>query len=223
MQDYQERAMNNKSPLATVYLIDDDSITLELMRGLLEPLGTSSLCFNDAEAFLGSYRPRPCECVISDMRMPGVSGLQLHRNLQERYPVPPPLIIVTGYAEVSAAVEAMKQGAFDFVEKPIKGHQFLEKVQAALTLSRQLHERRLQLSAREARLALLTPKEQEVLQEVLEGLASKDIAAKLGLSARTVENHRARIMEKLRVNSAMELMRDFMSPAQRPAAQRSLP
>ncbi|UUA72549.1 response regulator transcription factor [Cellvibrio sp. QJXJ] len=200
----------NTAAFATAYLIDDDSITLELMSGIIEPIGVQPLCFNSAEAFLQAYSPRPCECVISDMRMPGVSGLQLHKTLQARYPVPPPLIIVTGYAEVSAAVEAMKQGAFDFVEKPIQGHQFLEKLQAALALSRELHQQRLQLAAREARIALLTPKEQEVLHEVLAGLSSKDIAAKLNLSVRTVENHRARIMEKLRVNSAMELMRDFM-------------
>lgn len=200
----------SKTALATAYLIDDDSITLELMSGIIEPIGVEPVCFNDAEAFLSAYTPRPCECVISDMRMPGVSGLQLHKVLQQRYPVPPPLIIVTGYAEVTAAVEAMKQGAFDFVEKPINGHQFLEKLQAALSLSRQLHQKRLDLSARDARIALLTPKEQEVLQAVLEGLPSKDIANKLNLSVRTVENHRARIMEKLRVNSAMELMRDFM-------------
>jgi two-component system response regulator FixJ len=195
--------------LATAYLIDDDSITLELISGIIKSIGVEVICFNDAESFLNAYSPRPCECVVSDMRMPGVSGLQLHKVLQQRYPVPPPLIIVTGYAEVSAAVEAMKQGAFDFVEKPINGHQFLEKLQSALALSRQLHQKRMELSAREARIALLTPKEQEVLEAVLEGLASKDIAQKLNLSVRTIENHRARIMEKLRVNSAMELMRDY--------------
>lgn len=202
----------NKSAIATAYLIDDDSITLELMSGIVEPIGVTPLCFNDAEAFLAAYSPRPCECVISDMRMPGVSGLQLHKALQLRYAVPPPLIIVTGYAEVSAAVEAMKQGAFDFVEKPINGHQFLEKLQAALALSRQLHQQRLYMTARAARIALLTPKEHEVLQAVLEGLPSKEIAGKLNLSVRTIENHRARIMEKLRVNSAMELMREFSEP-----------
>lgn len=202
----------NPSALATAYLIDDDSITLELMSGIIEPIGVTTETFGSAEAFLEVYSPRPCECVITDMRMPGVSGLQLHKVLQQRYPVPPPLIIVTGYAEVSAAVEAMKQGAFDFVEKPIQGHQFLEKLQAALALSRQLHQQRLQLAARDARIALLTPKEQEVLHAVLDGLPSKDIASRLNLSVRTVENHRARIMEKLRVNTAMELMRDFMLP-----------
>jgi two-component system response regulator FixJ len=202
----------SKTAIATAYLIDDDSITLELMSGIVEPIGVEPVCFSNAESFLEAYSPRPCECVITDMRMPGVSGLQLHKVLQQRYPVPPPLIIVTGYAEVSAAVEAMKQGAFDFVEKPINGYQFVEKLQAALSLSRQLHQKRLDLSAREARIALLTPKEQEVLQAVLEGLPSKDIANRLNLSVRTVENHRARIMEKLRVNSVMELMRNFMQP-----------
>jgi two-component system response regulator FixJ len=203
----------SKTAIATAYLIDDDSITLELMSGIVEPIGVEPVCFSNAEAFLEAYSPRPCECVITDMRMPGVSGLQLHKVLQQRYPVPPPLIIVTGYAEVSAAVEAMKQGACDFVEKPINGYQFVEKLQAAFALSRQLHHKRLELSAREARIALLTPKEQEVLQAVLEGLPSKDIANRLNLSVRTVENHRARIMEKLRVNSVMELMRNFMQPA----------
>lgn len=203
----------NPDARATAYLIDDDSITLELMSGIVESIGVTPVCFESAEAFLRAYSPRLCECVVSDMRMPGVSGLQLHKSLKARYPIPPPLIIVTGYADVSAAVEAMKQGAFDFVEKPIQGHQFLEKLQAALALSRDLYQQRLQLVTRQARIDLLTPKEQDILQAVLEGLSSKDIAAKLGLSVRTVENHRARIMEKLRVNTALELMRDFMSLA----------
>lgn len=195
-----------------VYLIDDDSITLALMEGLIEPLGVRAQSFSSAEAFLDTYRPGICECVVSDMRMPGVSGLQLQKSLQSLHEIPPPLIIVTGYAEVSAAVEAMKQGAFDFVEKPIQGHQFLEKIQAALTLSRSLHQQRLFQATRQARLALLTPKEQEVLQCILQGQSSKEIANELGLSVRTVENHRARLMEKLHVKSALELVRDFVQP-----------
>lgn len=196
-----------------VYLIDDDAITLALMQGLVEPLGVATQCFSSAEAFLKCYQPHFCECVVTDMRMPGVSGLQLHKSLQQLYEIPPPLIIVTGYAEVSAAVEAMKQGAFDFVEKPIQGHQFLEKIQAALTLSRSLHQQRLQASTRRARLALLTPKEQEVLQSILDGQSSRETAEQLGLSVRTVENHRSRLMEKLHVKSALELVREFMTAA----------
>ncbi len=116
---------------------------------------------------------------------------------------------MTGYAEVSAAVEAMKLGAFDFVEKPVNGYQFLEKVEGALKLSQDLHSQRMHQSAREARLALLTPKEREILEDVLKGQSSKDIASESGLSIRTVENHRSRLMAKLRVKSTVDLVREF--------------
>lgn len=195
-----------------VYVIDDDSIMLDLVRGLVSTLGVESEGFSSAESFLARYRQNPCECVVSDMRMPGVSGLQLQRELQLRFPLPPPLILITGYGQVSAAVDAMKQGVFDFVEKPLEGHRFLEKVQAALNASRDLHQQRLYRSAREARLALLTPKEREILEAVLQGLSSKEIAQQQNLSVRTVENHRARLMDKLRVKSALELVREFLLP-----------
>mgnify|MGYP006330762671 CR=1 FL=1 len=202
--------MTGRGHLPQVHLIDDDDIMLELLVSLVESIGAAAIAHPSAQAFLDQYCQNPCECVVSDIRMPGISGLHLQRALQQRFAVPPPLIFVTGYAEVSAAVESMKQGAFDFVEKPLDGHRFLEKVQAALTLSRDLHEQRLQRSVREARLALLTPKEREVLEAVLLGLSSKEIAARLGLSARTVENHRARLMEKLRAKSTVELVREFL-------------
>ncbi|MFZ5602983.1 MAG: response regulator transcription factor [Pseudomonadota bacterium] len=202
--------MAGAGPSPQVHLIDDDDIILELMATLVESIGARASAFRSATVFLEQYSPGPCECVVSDVRMPGVSGLHLQRELQTRFEVPPPLILVTGYSEVSAAVEGMKQGAFDFVEKPLDGHRFLEKVQAALNLSRDLHQARLQRSARSARLALLTPKEREVLDEVLQGLSSKEIAQRLGLSVRTVENHRAHLMDKLRVKSAVELVRDFL-------------
>lgn len=192
-----------------VYLVDDDDLMLDTLCSLVKTLGVKSVEFGSAEAFLQDYRLGPCECVVSDMRMPGVSGLQLHKQLQAAYALPPPLILITGFAEVAMAVEAMKQGVFDFVEKPINGHQFLEKVQAALNCSRGLHQQRLQQAAREARLALLTAKEREVFEAVVQGLPSKEIAQRLDLSVRTVENHRARLMLKLRAKSALELVRDF--------------
>lgn len=192
-----------------VYLIDDDSLILDMLCSLIKTLGATAIGFGTAEAFLQDYQMGPCECVVSDMRMPGVSGLQLHKQLQATYSLPPPLILVTGFAEVAMAVDAMKQGVFDFVEKPINGHQFLEKVQAALNVSRTHHQKRLQQSAREARLALLTAKEREVFEAVVRGMPSKEIAQQLQLSVRTVENHRARLMLKLRAKSALEMMRDF--------------
>jgi FixJ family two-component response regulator len=200
------------SPVAQAYIIDDDDILLELMQGLISSIGVASRTFQNPYEFLQSYTPSAWECVISDIRMPELGGLGLQRELQTRHIVPPPVIFVTGYADVSVAVEGMKQGAFDFIEKPIDGHRFLEKVQAALTLSRSLHTQRMQLVARNARLALLTPKEREIVEQVLEGLSSRDIAEQLSLSVRTVENHRKHIMDKLRVKSAIELIKLFLQP-----------
>lgn len=201
------RQVPDTSPI--VYIVDDDSMMLEILGTLIETIGARTINFNNAESFLQEYRQGPCECIVSDMRMPGVSGLQLHKQLQNLYPFPPPLILVTGFAEVAAAVEAMKQGVFDFVEKPVNGHQFVEKVQAALNLSRELHDKRMRRATREARLALLTTKEKEILDAVLRGLSSREIAEQQTLSVRTVENHRAHIMSKLRVKSAVELIREF--------------
>lgn len=200
------------APVAQAYIVDDDDILLELMQGLISSIGVTSKTFQNPHQFLQSYSPGACECVISDIRMPELGGLGLQRELQIRHIIPPPVIFVTGYADVSVAVEGMKQGAFDFVEKPIDGHRFLEKVQAALTLSRSLHGQRMQQVARNARLALLTPKEREIVERVLEGLSSRDIAEQLSLSVRTVENHRKHIMDKLRVKSAIELIKLFLQP-----------
>lgn len=193
----------------TVFVVDDDNLMLDMLCVLIKTLGARAIGFASAEAFLQEYRQAPCECVVSDMRMPGVSGLQLHKHLQTLYPFPPPLILITGFAEVAAAVEAIKQGVFDYIEKPVNGHAFIDKVQAALNLSREIHQKRMQHSTREARLSLLTAKEREVFEAVVCGLSSKEIAQQMNLSARTVENHRARIMLKLRARSALELVRDF--------------
>jgi len=196
-------------PNPRVFIVDDDSLMLDMLCVLIKTLGARAIGFNSAEAFLQEYHQGPCECVVSDMRMPGVSGLQLHKQLQTLYSFPPPLILITGFAEVAAAVEAIKQGVFDYVEKPVSGHTFVEKVQAALTLSRDLHQKRMQHTTREARLSLLTTKEREIFEVVVRGVPSKEIAQQMNLSVRTVENHRARIMLKLRAKSALELVRDF--------------
>jgi len=197
---------------AQAHIIDDDDILLELMQELVSSIGVACKTFQSPQKFLQSYTPGACECVISDIRMPELGGLGLQRELQNRHLIPPPVIFVTGYADVSVAVEGMKQGAFDFIEKPIDGHRFLEKVQAALALSRNLHSQRMQQAARNARMALLTPKEREIVEQVLEGLSSRDIADQLSLSVRTVENHRKHIMDKLRVKSAVELIKLFLTP-----------
>jgi FixJ family two-component response regulator len=141
--------------------------------------------------------------------MPEIGGLQVQRLLLTTGS-PPPIIFITSHSEISAAVEAMKAGAFDFVEKPVNGHILIEKVQAALTHSRTLHRQRLSQSSKQARMDLLTPKEREIVDLVVQGQSSREIATTLDISVRTVENHRARIMDKLHIASAVELVKLFM-------------
>lgn len=195
------------SPLdPVVHLIDDDAILLDTLAELVASIGVATLTYRSARAFLESYKPRACECVVSDIRMPELTGLELQRALSEQHKIPPPIIFVTGFADVSAAVEAMKKGAYDFVEKPVSGAVFLEKINGALQLGRSLHLQRINEAARAARIALLTPKEREVLQLVIKRHSNRDIADLLGLSVRTVENHRAHILTKFRVKDSFELL-----------------
>lgn len=195
---------------AIVHIVDDDSVMQSLLAEMIHSIGLKTLCYNNGDNFLQRYVQLPCECIVSDVRMPGISGIQLQKALKEKFPVPSPLLLITGYADVSSAVEAMKMGAWDYIEKPVNALAFIEKVQAALGMSKQLHRERLDRSARDARLSLLTKKEQEVLEYLLKGATSKQIARDMNLSTRTVENHRARLMAKLHVNSAAELMKEFL-------------
>jgi FixJ family two-component response regulator len=192
-----------------VYIIDDDDIVLWMFQELLQGIGAEFRVFSTARAFLETYRPGPCECLICDVRMPEMGGLQVQHALIEKGSHLP-IIFVSGYPEVHAAVEAIKRGAFDFLEKPVNGSLLLAKVEAALAKSRELHAERLDRMAREARIALLTPKERQIAELVVAGKSSPQIADALGISVRTVENHRARIMEKLHVDSTVNLVKLFL-------------
>lgn len=191
-----------------VYILDDDDLSLLTLQNIVESIGVKVATYHSAKDFLHDYRPCACECVVSDVRMPEMGGLQLQRQLISTGS-PPPIIFVTGHSEISAAVEAMRSGAFDFIEKPVNGHLLIEKVQNALAYSRELHKTRISNATRQARLALLTPKEKEIIELVIQGQSSREIASALDLSVRTVENHRARIMEKLHISSAVELVKLF--------------
>ena len=192
--------------LDVVYLLDDDESVLKMLCGLIDTIGVEARPYSSSQAFLAAYAPSPCECLVSDVRMPGIGGLQLQRALLAKG-ARLPIIFITGYAEVGAAVEAMKNGAFDFIEKPFGAQDLIDKVQRALERSRDLNALQLKQSAEQARLALLTPKEKAVVQLVVEGKSSREISESLGISVRTVENHRARIMDKLHVGSTVELVR----------------
>jgi FixJ family two-component response regulator len=194
---------------STVYLVDDDSAVLKMLQTLVATIGVNVQAFASAKEFLAAYSPRPCECLVCDVRMPGIDGMGLQQRLKE-VDATPPIIFLTGYAEVNIAVEAMRNGAFDFLEKPFSAQALLGKILAALELSRTRHASWLEQQAVQARIALLTARERSVVAHVVDGKSSREISALLGLSVRTVENHRSRIMEKLHVESTVDLVKLFL-------------
>lgn len=208
--DHNLPALQPLAPVAAVvYVLDDDDIILWMFQELLQGIGVECRPYQTAQAFLRDYRPGPCECLVSDLRMPEIGGLEVQRQLLAKGPTLP-IIFVSGYAEISSAVEALKHGAFDFLQKPVNGALLVEKVQAALARSRELHAARVEQAAREARLALLTDKERQICRLVVAGRSSREIADALDISSRTVENHRARIMEKLHAASTVDLVKLFL-------------
>ena len=189
-----------------IHVIDDDEGVRLGLCALLEAKGYLTTPFASCEQFLESYSPETTLCIVADLRLPGMGGLDLQTHLLG-HGVDLPFIVITGHGDVSSAVRALKSGAVDFIEKPIDGRLFLSAIEravvtrrAAMTISRDA------LSTRE-KLASLTPREREVLLHLIDGHPNKIIAFQLGISARTVENHRARLMEKMKVDSVAELVR----------------
>lgn len=198
--------MSTVAVQGNVFLIDDDPYILKLHAALLRSIRLNVHCFASSTAFLGSNVSLDRGCILSDVRMPVMGGLQLQAELVSRG-IDTPIIFITGHADVATAVEAMRRGAFDYVEKPVHGQHLLDRVNAALAVSVERHDERLQRQTREARLSLLTVQERKIAQWVVQGLSSREIAQLASLSVRTVENHRARLMEKLHVSSVVELVR----------------
>lgn len=196
----------NTAAQGSVFLIDDDPYILELHAALLRSIRLNVLCFASSTAFLDSNVLLGRGCILSDVRMPVMGGLQLQAELVSRG-IDTPIIFITGHADVATAVEAMRRGAFDYVEKPVHGQHLLDRVNAALAVSAERYDERLQRQTREARLSLLTTQERKIAQWVVQGFSSREIAHRANLSVRTVENHRARLMEKLHVSSVVELVR----------------
>ena len=200
-----------KEPEATVFVVDDDPDLRESLGWLLESAGLRCRSFATAQAFLDAYKPDEPGCLLVDVRMPGLSGLDLQEELRRRG-VPPPIIIMTGHARVPMAVRAMKGGAIDFVQKPFDDHKLVERVRKAIEVDRRTREVRNECAEFAARLAYLTPRERQVMDLVITGKANKIIADDLGISPKTVEIHRGRVMEKLQVDSVAELVRlDLLS------------
>ena len=195
----------------TVFVVDDDQAVRDSLALLVHSVGIDAETFASAREFLDAYRPDRRGCLITDIRMPGMSGLELQEQLSSDG-IAIPVIVLTGHGDVPAAVRALKGGAVDFVEKPFNPQALLDLIQQAIARDTELREQ----AAREAdvaeRVALLTPREQEVMALVVAGKANKVVAIDLAISERTVELHRGRIMKKMQARSLAELMRIVLPP-----------
>lgn len=190
----------------TIFVVDDDEAIRDSLNLLIETAGYAVQTFPAAEPFLASYNPEIPGCLLVDVRMPGMSGLDLLRELRRRDSALP-VVVITGHGDVSMAVTALKAGAHDFIEKPFNAAALMDSLREAL--NRQDRERRDRLELRDLleRIELLTPREREVMDLVVAGHPNKVIAIRLNISSRTVEIHRARVMEKMRARNLSELVR----------------
>jgi len=194
---------------AIVHLIDDDEDVRRALAFLLGTAGLAVKVYESAILFLDNYEGSQTGCIVSDVRMPGMDGLQLLKRLKEM-DVKLPVIVLTGHADVALAVEAMKAGASDFIEKPFSDEVLLNAIQSALA-QRFSHLPRGNAEQIRTRMTSLTPREREVLDGLLRGHPNKTIAYDLGLSPRTVEVHRANVMTKMAASSLSELVRMALS------------
>lgn len=189
-----------------VFVVDDDPAMRDSLRWLIESTGLNVETFGDAQTFLARIRPDLPGCLVLDVRMPGMSGLDLQAELTRRG-IGLPTIVVTGHAEVPMAVRAVKAGAIDFIEKPFSDQLLLDRVRQGIEMDRLEREGRARRADVLRRMSLLTQREREVLDLVVAGRANKEIAATLRLSPKTVEVHRAHVMEKMQASSVAELVR----------------
>ncbi len=194
----------------TVFVVDDDPGIRSSLPLLLETAGLRSECFSNAQDFLANCGPNPAGCLILDVRMPGMSGPQLQDELIQRK-ITLPIIFLTGFAEISMAVEGVGKGAIDFLEKPINGALLMQRVESALNIDRLHRQADLERSLFETRLFTLTQREREVLALALSGIVNKAIARELQISLRTVEGYRMQIYLKLGVSSLLELAQQAAS------------
>jgi two-component system, LuxR family, response regulator FixJ len=192
-----------------VYIVEDDERLRSLVRALVNSIGLVCEAFNSANSFLERYDPRQPGCVVLDIFMPGMSGLDLQDQLNKRGAMIP-VIFITGHADVAGAVAAVRHGAFNYLQKPFRNSELVENVRNAIELDQRNRRMLVQQDAIRDRLASLTPREREVLELIVRGVASKVMAHDMGLSKRTVELHRSRVMDKMGATSVAQLVRMFM-------------
>jgi two-component system, LuxR family, response regulator FixJ len=190
----------------TVFIVDDDDAIRGALRLLLKSVGLPATTLSSAQDFLATYDSQQPGCLILDVRMPGMSGLELQQQLNLRGAIIP-VIFITGHGDIPMAVEAMQQGAFDFLQKPFRDQDLIDRIQRALAKDQTGRAELQERSRIKQRLETLTAREREVLELVTSGKPNKIMAADLGVSQRTVEIHRARVMEKMGASSLAQLVR----------------
>lgn len=207
--------MKERPPV--VFIVDDDDAVRTSLRFLLKSVGHGVTALASAQEFLARYDPDQPGCLVLDVRMPSMSGLELQQQLNLRGAVIP-VIFITGHADVPMAVEAMQQGAFDFLQKPFRDQDLIDRIQRALARDRTSRSVLKERGLIRERYESLTPREREVLALVTRGKPNKVMAAELGVSQRTVEIHRARVMEKTGASSLAQLVRMVMDLDEGPRA-----
>lgn len=194
----------------TIALIDDDEAILHSLTLLLERRGLLVRCYPSAEAFLHDLSGEPPGCIVSDIRMPGLSGMALQEELQRRGAAIP-IVFITGHGDIGMAVKAIKDGAFDFIEKPFEEERLFASIALAIESGLRQRTRQGEIAELKQRAAELSPRQIEVMHLVADGLSNKEIALKLDISPRTVENYRAWVMEKMAAHNLADLVRKALT------------
>ena len=195
-----------REPEPVVLVVDDDASIQDALTSLLRSVGLGVVTFGSAREFLSGPRPDAPGCLVLDVRLPGVSGLDLQRELAAAQ-IDLPIIFLTGYGDIPMTVQAMKAGAVEFLTKPFRDQALLDAIAQAIARHRELRQQRAELAALRQRYAALTPREREVLQRVVAGRPNEQIAAELGISEITIKLHRGQVMHKMRAESVAALVR----------------
>lgn len=195
----------------TVFVVDDDPAVRRFLSGLISSVNLRVEVFDSAQSFLDSYEPGTSGCLLLDIRMPGMSGLELQKELATQK-VDLPIIFLTGHGDVQIAVNAMKAGAYDFVEKPFNNELLLDILQKAVAKGLTAEKSRSENAEIEKRVSLLTKRERQVMNMVVAGETNKEIGLRLGISERTVENHRGKVMSKMQTRSLAQLVNMLSHP-----------
>lgn len=202
--------MSKRKPKPTVFVVDDDEDVRDSLRFLIESAKLLVRAFVSADEFLEAYEPDAPGCLVLDVRMPGMGGLELQQRLIDERALLP-VIILTGHGDVPMSVRAMKAGAYQFLEKPSKDDELLEHIKAAIEHDEALRRRLAQVNETIKRMETLSPREKEIMEMVVAGKLNKMIATELNLAEKTVESHRANVMKKMEAGSVVDLVRMVLS------------